>query len=209
VSIVRPSIAPRYPEDPLRPCRDVTPRTWNLVGLLRVAQLTADRARRAAWPMDRPPRRDGQEWIRCMRWLRVAPSQRKNAVREDTLDDGAARPVPAPSPCNASTTTSLETLLPAMHVPEQLAGSPTDSCLAEPVGRRSTTCPAFPIPLQFRACCRCTGDAWSVMIRRWFENRSQAGDTWADPTCSSAMQEAFHPCHSTSRVSTKGTVLWS
>lgn len=46
-------------------------------------------------------------------------------------------------------------LPPAMRVPEQLAWSPTETCLAQLVGRRSNTRPAFPIPLQFRACCRC------------------------------------------------------
>jgi hypothetical protein len=53
-------------------------------------------------------------------------------------------------------TTFPASLLPAMHVPEQLAWSLTDRCLAEPVGRRSKTRPAFPIPLQIRACCICT-----------------------------------------------------
>ena len=49
-----------------------------------------------------------------------------------------------------------ESLLPAMLVRGELAWSPTDSCLAELVGRRAKTRPAFPIPLQIRACCRCT-----------------------------------------------------
>ena len=53
-------------------------------------------------------------------------------------------------------TTFPESLLPAMRVPEQLAWSPTDSWLAELVGCRSKTRPAFPIPLQIRACCICT-----------------------------------------------------
>ena len=48
-----------------------------------------------------------------------------------------------------------ESLLPAMRVLEQLAWSPTDACLSELVGRRSTPRPAFPIHRQFRACCKC------------------------------------------------------
>jgi hypothetical protein len=49
-------------------------------------------------------------------------------------------------------TTFAESLPPAMRVPEQLAWSPTDGCLAELVGR-SKMRPAFPISLQIRACC--------------------------------------------------------
>jgi hypothetical protein len=43
-----------------------------------------------------------------------------------------------------------------MRVPEQLACSPTDGCLAELFGRRAKMRPDFPITLQIRACCICT-----------------------------------------------------
>ena len=69
-------------------------------------------------------------------------------------------------------TTFPESLLPAIRVPGQLAWSPTDACLAELVGRRSNTRPAFPIPLQIRACCICT--------TKCLECRdSQLGQDWA------------------------------
>ena len=55
-----------------------------------------------------------------------------------------------------SVTMFPESLLPAMRVPKQLAWSPTESCLAHLVGRRSTTLPVCPISRQIRACCICT-----------------------------------------------------